>query len=151
MIKFSKILVWLILLCFLIKCGSGNKLLNAFEEEKIIISFGNDTSTKNPSFAFKSNDKKIICIGFLDKFNDTIITYLNKKKKIKFYRKDSLSFKNLKHEEVFKFVKTDKKENNRITILLKKSQKKISFNLVNNKKLYLVSHYGDTWFLTVCD
>ena len=84
----------LILLFFLIKCGSSNKLLNAFEEEKIIISYGKDDSTKNPSFTFKSNDKKIICIGFLDKFNDTIIIYLNKKKKITFCRKDSISYKN---------------------------------------------------------
>ncbi|PJJ11146.1 hypothetical protein CLU83_4642 [Flavobacterium sp. 1] len=135
----------------MIKCGSSNKLLNTFREEKVIISYGKDSSTKNPSFTFNSNDKKLICIGFLDKFNDTIITYLNEKKKITFYRKDSLSYKNLKHEEIFKFVKTNKKKNNRVTIFLKRNKKKISFNLINNKKLYLVSHYGDTWYLTIWD
>jgi len=39
---------------------------------------------------------------------------------------------------------------NKITIVLQKSRKQISFDLINDKNIYMLSYYGNTWYLTIC-
>jgi len=147
MIKLAKYIIVLSCVISFIRCGSYEKSLLSFAEEKIVISYGTNSNKK---FRFSSSDNKVICIGFLDRFNDTIVTLLNKKEKIIFNRKDSISYKKLKDEDVFKFILI-KKNHNRITVLLKNSKKKTSFDIVKNKKMYLLSHFDDVWFLTIWD
>lgn len=135
--------------CF-IGCKSADLSIKDFKEEKIIITQGHNMNERNGVITFDSNNERLVCLGFLDKFNDTIIGYLNNKQFTKFYRSDSLTYKKLSHAEVFKFIE-QKNTKNKVTILLKNEKKKICFNLVNQKKLYLISHYENSWYLTIWD
>jgi hypothetical protein len=119
-------------------------------QENIIISSNQAKDENLQDLAFHTNNDQLICLAFLDKFNDSIIIYLNKKKMLTFIRKDTLSYKNLEHSEIFKIIKKNKKKN-AITVFLENQKKSISFNLLNDKKLYLISHYGNTWFLNIRD
>ncbi|HLA54505.1 MAG TPA: hypothetical protein VK623_00255 [Flavobacterium sp.] len=146
---FNFLVIFITIALLLVNCTVRKSLQN-YDEEKIIISFGQNTD-KRPDFNFNSNDDKLICIGFLDKFNDTIITYLNNKPTNRFYRTGNLTYKDLKNDEIFKIIPTEIKENNKISIFLKNEEKRISFDLVKGKKLYLISHYGTTWYLSIWD
>jgi hypothetical protein len=58
----------------------------------------------------------------------------------------------MEHEKIFKSIELkDKNKKNKIDILLINERKKISFDLINNKNLYLISRYNKSWYITVWD
>lgn len=147
MINCKKYIISLIGILLFSECGSYDKKVSDFTNEKIVISYGYGPNKK---FAFNSSSDKVVCIGFLDSFNDTIVTIVNNKEEIVLNRKDSISYKKLKNEDIFKFILV-KNKRSKITVLLKTSKKKTSFDLVENKKMYLLNHFNDVWFLTIWD
>jgi hypothetical protein len=139
---------WIILLFFIfISCKSTDKRIADYEEENKTISF-----SSGDSFTFETNNSNIICLAFLNNFQDSIVVLKNNKIVLGFNRNDSLSYKDMEHEKIFKSIELkDKNKKNKIDILLINERKKISFDLINNKNLYLISRYNKSWYITVWD
>lgn len=140
-----------ILLCLsssiLIGCSSIEKGMANFKEDNIIMS-----SAKGESFSYKSDNPNLICFAFLNKFQDSIVVYNNRHDVLHFRRNDSLSYKEMRHEEIFKTFSLDTKDSiNKIQIFLVNEKSKVSFNLSKNKSLYLISRYNNSWYVTIWD
>lgn len=129
----------------LIKCGSIDKNKIKFNEDSVTISIA---SLNNISC--KSDDPNIICFAFLNKFQDSIIVLRNDEKVLNFRRNDTLNYKEMDHNEIFKtFMLDSVNESNKIDILLLNEKRKISFHLKKNKSFYLISRYNNYWYVTI--
>jgi len=107
--KVTSLILFIIISISFVKCKGVSTPLTNYETEKIIISNGNLKTEQQPLLAFESSDKNVVSLCFLDKFNDTILLYLNQKKITSFERNDSISYKKLSHNEIFKFIRREKK------------------------------------------
>lgn len=141
--KFIILFSLIILLC--IGCKSlKNKALD-FKEGPLTIS-----TTKGESFSFNSENPNLICLAFLNNFQDSIIVFNNEKSVLNFKRNDTVNYKEMSHNEIFKTIEINRKRSkNKVQICLFKEKSKISFNLVDGKSLYLISRYNKSWYLTL--
>ncbi|MCA6421551.1 MAG: hypothetical protein IM568_01890 [Flavobacterium sp.] len=116
-----------------------------FKENSLVISNG-----QGNSFSFNSENKNLICLAFLNNFQDSIVVFCDKKRVLNFIRNDTINYMNMKHEEIFKTVDVSRKRSqSKIEIYLLKEKSKVSFDLVKGESLYLISRYNQKWYLTL--
>jgi hypothetical protein len=141
-----------ILLIIILSCSTSKKITNYLEEEKTI-SYVDSVA----GFSFKRIKKsQSINLLFLKKFNDSLDIYLNNDKVENFYKNDS-HFDSEGNEYVIhdeapkietKVVSLKIKSKNYITIALRNSKKKASFEIKENYDNYFISHYNNHWYFT---
>lgn len=150
----QKYFILALVMAFVVGCKSKVAFAEEYKSENVVISYGaatQNSQNSTPSFSFNSENKNLVCLGFLDEFNDSLKVFFNQKEKATFLRSDSISYKSLTHQEVYKVMERSKSDVDEITILMKKNRSKVSFQLVKDKRLYLISHFGNTWFVSIWD
>jgi hypothetical protein len=139
-------------LIFFLGCSTATNILPNFKEEQKIVEYTDSLST---IWVTKSSKSPDITLLFLKQFKDSIDIYLNNDKVERFYKNDFHYDKNgeeyIIHDESpnieSKTIFVKKKSKNQITIALKNSSKKLTFEINKLYDVYLVSHYNDSWFL----
>ncbi|UUC46757.1 hypothetical protein [Flavobacterium cerinum] len=116
-----------------------------YQKDKLTIS-----TAEGESFSFHSEDPNFICLGFLNNFQDSIVVLCDNKRILNFKRHDTISYKEMSHDELFKIIRINRKRSeNKIKIFLLSEKSEISFDLVEGKSLYLISRYNKQWYLTL--
>jgi hypothetical protein len=119
--------------------------IDFFKENSLTISNG-----QGNSFSFNSENKNLICLAFLNDFQDSIVVFYDKKRVLNFMRNDTINYKDMPHEEIFKTLDVSRKRRqSKIEIYLLKEKTKVSFDLVKGESLYLISRYNQKWYLTL--
>lgn len=137
------------LIILLASCTSTKSVLKDYEDQAIVYSNTNNEYTKTIDFSFESDDENLLCLGFLDKFKEDVVVYLNDELVLTFNRNGSKSYKELSHAEVFKFISLENpNKENIITIGLVHTKKKMHFTIGNDERFFLLSRYNELWFVT---
>ena len=139
------------LLSLLLSCATKKTQIS--DNQKMQIQYSDSIE----GYSFTRSTKKInfAKLLFLKRFKDTIEIYLNDKKVDSFFKND-YHYDN--GEEYIiqdeapnietRNISLNRKTKNVITILLKSSNTKISFELRNEYDNYLISHYNEYWYFT---
>ena len=141
-----------ILIIIFLSCSTSKEITNYLEEEKTI-SYVDSVD----GFSFERIKKsQSINLLFLKKFKDSLDIYLNNNKVENFYKNDS-HFDSEGNEYVIhdeapkietKVVSLKRKSKNFITIALRNSKKKASFEVKEDYDNYLISYYNNHWYFT---
>lgn len=149
--RFYRYIILSIFFIVLTGCTTAKSVLESYEDQTVIYSNANNDVSKTINFSFESDDENLLCLGFLDKFKEDIVVYVNDKLMMTFHRNEGESYKKLSNEEIFKFIYLNNPNENKITIGLIQTKKKINFIIDRNKRFFLISHYNQTWFVTAWD
>jgi hypothetical protein len=139
------------LISILLSCAT--KKTQITDNQKMQIQYADSIK----GYSFTRTTKKINSANllFLKQFKDTIEIYLNDKKVDSFFKND-YHYENgeeyIIHDEApnieIRQIPLNRITKSVITILLKPSKAKVSFELRKGYNNYLVSHYNEYWYFT---
>lgn len=143
----------LFFIILIVSCGSKRNPAFYSEQNKQVQYLD---SIQGYSFTRSHQKINFIQLHFLKQFKDTIEVYLNDEKIDSFYKNDYHYDKNGEEyiiqdelpEIKTRSIELQGKAKNVISLLLKPSNVKISFEIIKGYDNYLVSHYRDYWYFT---